>query len=88
MSATACSPCDDGRSAGTYSTTSTSCVSGVVIVLAESGELALVKAVPDSFQEVAKFQAISGKTWNNLALWKGLLLARNGDEAACYDLRP
>ncbi len=59
-----------------------------LIILAETGELVLVKAIPDKFEEVAKFQAINGKTWNNLAMWKGLLLIRNGDEAACYDLRP
>lgn len=59
-----------------------------LIVLAESGELALVKAVPDAFAEVARFPALTGKTWNNPAFWKGLLLVRNGDEAACYDLRP
>lgn len=59
-----------------------------LIVLAESGELALVKAVPDAFTEVARFPALTGKTWNNPAFWKGLLLVRNGDEAACYDLRP
>ncbi len=59
-----------------------------LIVLAETGEVALVKAIPEAFTEVARFQAITGKTWNNPAMWKGLLLVRNGDEAACYDLRP
>lgn len=59
-----------------------------LIILAETGEVALVKAVPEAFTEVARFQAIDGKTWNNPAIWKGLLLVRNSDEAACYDLRP
>lgn len=58
-----------------------------VLVLAESGEVVLVAASPDRFQELTRFQAIEGKTWNNPALWKGLLLVRNGSEAACYDLR-
>lgn len=59
-----------------------------LLVLAESGEVALVRAEPDRFTEVARFQAINGRTWNCPAVWKGLLLVRNGDEAACYDLRP
>lgn len=58
-----------------------------LIVQAESGDVVLVKAVPDQFEEVARFPALNRKTWNNPALWKGLLLVRNGDEAACYDLR-
>lgn len=59
-----------------------------LLVLAETGEVALVKAAPDAFTEVARFPAITGKTWNCHAIWKGLLFVRNGDEAACYDLRP
>lgn len=58
-----------------------------LVVLAQSGEVALVKAAPDAFTEVARFPAITGKTWNCHAIWKGLLFVRNGDEAACYDLR-
>jgi outer membrane protein assembly factor BamB len=45
-----------------------------LIVLTEAGELALVRATPESFQEVAKFQAIEGKTWNIPAIDNGLLL--------------
>lgn len=59
-----------------------------LVILAESGEVALVDAIPDRFNEVARFQAINGKTWNCPAIWKGLLFVRNGDEAACYDVRP
>jgi outer membrane protein assembly factor BamB len=61
--------------------------SGHLIVLSESGELALVKATPDSFQEMAKFQAIEGKTWNHPAIAGGLLLVRNANQMACFDLR-
>lgn len=73
---------------GRYSFGQILLVNDWLLVLAETGELVLVKATPERFTEAARFQAITGKTWNNLAIWKGLLLVRNGDEAACYDLRP
>jgi len=46
----------------------------------------LVKATPDGYQELARFQAIEGKTWNHLAIAEGRLLVRNASEMACFDL--
>lgn len=60
--------------------------SGHLIVLSESGELALVKATPDGYQELARFQAIEGKTWNHPAISGGRLLVRNANQMACFDL--
>ncbi len=40
----------------------------------------------EAFHELAKFQALEGKTWNNPALSGDLLLVRNAQEAACYEL--
>lgn len=57
-----------------------------LIVLSEEGELALVRATPDSFQEVAKFKVLEGRTWNNPAIADGRLLVRNGTEMACFNL--
>ncbi|HEX8161143.1 MAG TPA: PQQ-binding-like beta-propeller repeat protein [Pyrinomonadaceae bacterium] len=51
-----------------------------------SGEVALVKADPAQYTEVARFQAVSGKTWNVPAIAGGRLLIRNGTEMACYNL--
>jgi outer membrane protein assembly factor BamB len=61
---------------------------GHLIVLTEQGEVVLLKATPEGHQEVAKFSALSGKTWNNPALADGRLIVRNQTEMACYDLRP
>jgi outer membrane protein assembly factor BamB len=51
-----------------------------------SGEVALVRADPAQYAEVARFQAVSGKTWNVPAIAGGRLLVRNGTEMACYNL--
>ena len=53
-----------------------------------SGELALVKANPEAFEELARFQAIEGKTWNYPAIADGKILVRNAVEMACYDISP
>jgi outer membrane protein assembly factor BamB len=59
---------------------------GHLIVSTDAGELALVKADPGGFTEVAKFAALEGKTWNVPAISNGRLLMRNANEMACFDL--
>ena len=61
--------------------------SGHLIVLSEEGDLALVRAVPTSHEELARFPAISGKTWNVPTIADGVLLVRNLQEMAAFDLR-
>jgi outer membrane protein assembly factor BamB len=61
--------------------------SGHLIVVTEEGELALVRADPNSYQEITRFRAIDGKTWNHPAMSDGILLIRNIEEMAAFDLR-
>ena len=62
--------------------------SGNLIVTSDSGELALVKASPDGYTELARFSALQGKTWNYPAIADGRLLVRNANEMAAYDISP
>ncbi len=59
---------------------------GHLIVLTEKGDVVLVKATPDSHQELARFSALEGKTWNVPAIADGTLLVRNQTEMAAYAL--
>jgi outer membrane protein assembly factor BamB len=58
--------------------------SGHLIISSESGEVALVKASPEKFEEICRFPAIEGKTWNVPTIVGGRLLVRNGTEMACF----
>jgi outer membrane protein assembly factor BamB len=55
-----------------------------LLVTTETGDVVLVKAAPEKHEEVARFSAITGKTWNNAAISDGMLLVRNESEMACF----
>lgn len=58
----------------------------VLLIQAESGEIAFVHADPSEFKEIGRFQAIEGKTWNHPVVANGRLFVRNGKQAACFQL--
>ncbi len=57
-----------------------------LLIQAETGEIVLVAANPNAHMELAKFNALFSKTWNNLALAGNILVVRNDREAAAFEL--
>jgi outer membrane protein assembly factor BamB len=60
----------------------------LLFVMSEYGAGVLVSARPDKHQELGRFEAISGKTWNHPVIAHDQLYARNSEEIACYQLGP
>lgn len=85
----ACVDLETGRrrwKGGRYSYGQVMLVDDVLVVQAETGEVAFVEASPEGFRELARFDALDGRTWNHPVLAGSLLLVRNDQEAACYEL--
>ncbi len=62
-------------------------VGELYLLMAESGELVLLRPTPDAPNELARFRVFNSKTWNPIALAGDLLLVRNDREAACLRLQ-
>jgi outer membrane protein assembly factor BamB len=60
----------------------------LLFVMSESGEGVLIAPDEKKLNELTRFQAIEGKTWNHPVIARGKLYARNAEEMACYDLPP
>ncbi len=58
----------------------------LLLVMSEEGDAVLLSARPDKHEELCRFKAIEGKTWNHPVIAHGKLFVRNGEEIACFKL--
>ena len=58
-------------------------VGDLYLLMAEAGELVLLRPTPDAPNEITRLKIFSSKTWNPPALSGDLLLLRNDREAVC-----
>ncbi|MBM3493546.1 MAG: hypothetical protein FJX72_04370, partial [Armatimonadetes bacterium] len=64
------------------------CVDGVLIGLdGRTGACVMVKAVPDSYQELGRFTPLGGQSWTAPIVAQGRLIVRNKKAVACFDLK-
>jgi outer membrane protein assembly factor BamB len=61
-------------------------VDGCVLVLSDAGDLVLVKASPQSFQEVSRSHVLAGKCWNSAGVSSGRIYARSTKEGVSLDV--
>lgn len=58
----------------------------LLLIVSEKGNLMLVEANPEKFNELARFRAIEGKTWNHPILSGNLVVVRNAETMAAFRL--
>lgn len=61
-------------------------VGDLYLIMAESGELVLLRPTPEAPNELARLRVFDSKTWNPIALSGSRLLLRNDREAVCLQL--
>ena len=71
---------------GRYGHGQTILAGDLLVIQAETGEVALAEASPEAFVERGRIHALRGKTWNHPALAGRHLFVRNDVEAVCYEL--
>ena len=59
-------------------------VDGHLIIHSEDGNLHLVKASPEGYQNLGSIKTIDGICWNTICIVDGHILVRSDIEAACY----
>lgn len=72
--------------AGRYGFGQVLLASGHLVITSETGEVVLLKADPTAHRELAKFQALDGRTWNVPAIAGGRLFVRNATEMAAFKI--
>ena len=61
-------------------------VGNLLLLLSEEGEMVMIDPDPTSLKELGRFPALSGRSWNTIAVSGSKLLVRNHQEAACFEL--
>jgi outer membrane protein assembly factor BamB len=59
---------------------------GKLLVLCESGELVLAEPDPNGYIELARYAAVTGKSWNTACVSNGRIYARSVSQAVCLDV--
>ena len=59
----------------------------LLYVVGDDGTLALIRASGESYEELGRLQATTGKSWTAPTLGHGRLLLRDQDEIVAYDVR-
>lgn len=72
--------------AGRYGHGQVLLVDDVLLVQCEDGAVATVAADPAAHRELGRLPGLAGKTWNYPALAGSVLVVRNDQEAACFEL--
>lgn len=57
-----------------------------LVVLSDAGELVLVKAAPDAYEELARAKVLKGKCWSTPAYSDGKIFVRSTLEGACVEV--
>ena len=57
-----------------------------LVVLSDTGEVVLAAASPDSYQELGRTKAVTGKCWSTPAYSNGKIYVRSTEEAACLEV--
>jgi outer membrane protein assembly factor BamB len=63
-------------------------VGGHVLVQGDKGELTLVPAKPDSYEQAGRIQVLGGKCWTMPVYSNGRIYARSDKEAVCIEVEP
>lgn len=61
-------------------------VNNKLLALADDGQLVLIEAVPTAYKEIARVQAVTGKSWSTPAFSDGRVYVRSAKEGICLDL--
>ena len=60
---------------------------GLLFVLSDAGLVALVRASPESYEELGRIQVMEGRSWTAPSIAHGRLYVRDFDEIVSLDIR-